>query len=355
MKRFVILGGGYGGLTVAHELLEGELPDDTIIVMIDRMPYQGLKTEYYSLVAGTVADIDLRVDFPSDPRLLVMYGEVMSVDLEAKQVGIAGQDPLDYEWLVIALGCTDKYHSIEGAELYSNSIQTFGAARKTYQAVNDVKPYGQVTIVGGGLSGVEIASELREGRPDINIRIVDRGPSILSAFPNKLQQYVSSWFIEHEVEMRGNVSIHKVEQGILYDQNNTSPLLTDVIVWTAGIQPVSLVQKINLPKDPTGRLIVNEYHQLPSHTDVFIVGDCSSIPFAPSAQAAEAQGKQVAEVMQAQWNDKTPKLSKIKLKGVLGSLGKKSGFGLMGRTPIMGRVPRVLKSGVLWMSKHHLG
>jgi NADH dehydrogenase len=355
MKRFVILGGGYGGLTVAHELLEGELPEDTVVVLIDRMPYQGLKTEYYSLVAGTAADVDLRVDFPSDPRLLVMYGEVTSVDVNAKQVGIAGQDPLDYEWLVIALGCTDRYHGIEGAELYSNSIQTFSAARKTYQALNDVKPYGQVTIVGGGLSGVEVASELREGRPDINIRIVDRGPTILSAFPGKLQEYVSSWFTEHDVEMCGHVSLHKVEGGILYDQNNTSPILTDVTVWTAGIQPVSLVQKMDLPKDDQGRLIVNEYHQLPDHNEVFIVGDCSSIPFAPSAQAAEAQGKQVAEVMQALWQDEKPRLSKIKLKGVLGSLGKKSGFGLMGRTPILGRVPRVLKSGVLWMSKHHLG
>lgn len=355
MKRFVILGGGYGGLTVAQNLLEGDLPENTVIVLIDRMPYQGLKTEYYSLVAGTVADIDLRISFPSDPRLIVTYGEVTDVDLEAKQVIMAGQEPLEYEWLVVALGCTDKYHCIEGAELYSHSIQTFSSSRKTYQALNDVKPYGQVTIVGGGLSGVEVASELREGRPDLNIRIIDRGPSILSAFPSKLQSYVSSWFIEHEVEMRGHVSLTRLQEGVLYDSNNPSPILTDVTVWTAGIQPVPLVQRMNLPKDNQGRLCINEYHQLPDYNEVFIVGDCASLPFSPSGQAAEAQGKQVAEVMQAIWNDKTPKLGKIKLKGVLGSLGKKAGFGLMGRTPLMGRVPRVLKSGVLWMSKHHLG
>ncbi|BBH21669.1 NADH dehydrogenase-like protein YutJ [Paenibacillus baekrokdamisoli] len=355
MKRFVILGGGYGGLTVAQQLLEGDLPEDTVIVLIDRMPYQGLKTEYYSLVAGTVADIDLRVAYPSDPRLIVTYGEVTDVDLHTKQVIMAGQEPLEYEWLVVALGCTDKYHGIEGAELFSNSIQTFSASRKTYQALNDVKPYGQVTIVGGGLSGVEVASELREGRPDLNIRIIDRGPSILSAFPPKLQAYVSSWFIEHEVEMRGHVALSRLEEGVLYDQNNPASILTDVTVWTAGIQPVALVQRMDLPKDNQGRLIINEFHQLPDHTDVFIVGDCASLPFSPSAQAAEGQGKQVAEVMQAIWKNKTPKLGKIKLKGVLGSLGKKSGFGLMGRTPLMGRVPRVLKSGVLWMSKHHLG
>lgn len=355
MKRFVILGGGYGGLTVAHALLEGELPDDTVVVLIDRMPYQGLKTEYYSLVAGTSADIDLRVAFPSDPRLIVTYGEVTDINLEDKHIIMAGQEPLSYDWLVVALGCTDKYHGIDGAELHSHSIQTLSGSRKTYMALNDTKPYGQVSIVGGGLSGVEVAAELRESRPDLNIRIIDRGPSILSAFPGKLQEFVSSWFIEHEVEMRGHVSLHKLEEGILYDANSPTPFLSDVTVWTAGIQPVPLVQRMNLPKDNQGRLIINEYHQLPDYTDVFIVGDCASLPFSPSAQAAEGQGKQVAEVMQAIWSGKTPKLGKIKLKGVLGSLGKKNGFGLMGRTAMMGRVPRLVKSGVLWMSKHHFG
>ncbi|MFD0715224.1 NAD(P)/FAD-dependent oxidoreductase [Paenibacillus sp. GCM10027626] len=355
MKRIVILGGGYGGLSVAQDLLAGELPDDTSIVLVDRMPHQGLKTEYYALVAGTVADLDLRVAFPSDPRLIITYGEVTGLDLEQKQVFIEDQDPLEYEWLVVALGCTDKYHGIEGAEQYSNSIQTFSASRKTYQQLNDVKPYGQVTIVGGGLSGVEVAAELRESRPDLNIRILDRGSSVMSAFPAKLQDYVSSWFLEHGVEMRGHVCLTRLEQGILHDSNNAEPIYTDVTVWTAGIQPVPIVQQLDLPKDNQGRLIINEYHQLPEYNNVYIVGDCASLPFSPSGQAAEAQGKQVAMVLQAIWADKTPQLPKIKLKGVLGSLGKKAGFGLMGKTPILGRVPRVLKSGVLWMSKHHLG
>ncbi|WP_274652469.1 NAD(P)/FAD-dependent oxidoreductase [Paenibacillus humicola] len=355
MKRFVILGGGYGGLTVANELLENHLPEDVVVVLIDRMPFQGLKTEYYSLVAGTSADIDLRVSFPSDPRLIVTYGEVTDIDLHGKQVIMAGQEPLDYDWLVIALGCTDNYHGIEGAELYSHSIQTFSSSRKAYQALGDVKPYGQVTIVGGGLSGVEVAAELREARPDLNLRILDRGPSILSAFPGRLQHYVSSWFNEHEVEMRGRVALHKLEEGLLHDTNNPIPIRTDVTVWTAGIQPVGIVQRMKLPKDHQGRLIINEFHQLPNHTEVFVVGDCASMSFSPSAQAAEAQGKQVAHVMHSIWHNETPHLPKIKLKGVLGSLGKKAGFGLMGRTPIMGRVPRILKSGVLWRSKRHSG
>ncbi|WP_166240573.1 NAD(P)/FAD-dependent oxidoreductase [Paenibacillus turpanensis] len=353
MNNLVILGGGYGGLTVAHELLEGDLPADVELILVDRMPFQGLKTEYYALAAGTVSDHDIRAQFSEDSRLKKRYGEVTSVDLENKLVHLEGQDPLPYRWLVIALGCTDRYHGIQGAQQFSNSIQTFSSTRQTYAAVGDVKPYGQVTIVGGGLSGVEMASELRESRPDLNIRILDRGASILSAFPEKLQQYVRSWFYEHNVEMQGNVSLTRLEEGVLYNRDEL--IYTDVTVWTAGIQPVEVVQNIDLPKDNSGRLIINQDHQLPSHPGVFIVGDCASIPFSPSAQAAEAQGLQVAELIKSEWFGHAPRLTKIKLKGVLGSLGKKAGFGLMGKTSIVGRVPRVLKSGVLWMSKNHFG
>ncbi|CAG7647267.1 NAD(P)/FAD-dependent oxidoreductase [Paenibacillus allorhizosphaerae] len=354
MKKLVILGGGYGGLTVAKELLDGELPSDTVMILIDRMPYQGLKTEYYALAAGTVSDLDIRVQFPVDPRLILKYGEVTTVDPERKLIMFENDDPLAYDWLVIALGCVDKYHGIEGAQQFSHSIQTLSSTRKTYQVVNDIMPYGQVTIVGGGLSGVEVAAELRESRTDLNIRILDRGASVLSPFPEKLQRFVREWMLEHDIELRSHISLCRLEQGVLH--NGQELIETNTTVWTAGIQPSPIVQNLNLPKDNQGRLVINEYHQLPDYTNIYVVGDCAALPFSPSGQAAEAQGKQVAEVLQAVWKNETPRLGKIKLKGVLGSLGKKCGFGMMGkRTVMLGMVPRALKSGVLWMSKKHLG
>ncbi|MNH99125.1 NADH dehydrogenase-like protein YjlD [compost metagenome] len=263
-------------------------------------------------------------------------------------------EPLDYDWLVIGLGCVDNYHGILGAELHSNSIQTLAQTRATYQKVNDAAPYGQVSIIGGGLSGVEMASELRESRPDLNIRIIDRGPSILSGFPGKLQHFVRDWMMEHDIEMRSHISLVRLDGGDLF--NNAEIIKTDVTIWTAGIQPSPVVRALNVDKDPQGRVILNEYHQIPTCTNVFVVGDCASLPFSPSAQAAESQGEQIAEIMMALWNGHTPKVGKIKLKGVLGSLGKKSGFGIMGKRTVMtGKIARALKSGVLWMSKRHFG
>ncbi len=353
MNNVVVLGGGYGGMAVVLELLEKGLPKGTRIYLIDRMPYQGLKTEYYALAAGTVTDLDIRNAFPEHPALAIVYGEIEVIDFAGRTVAVADQDPIAFDSLVIALGCTDNYHSIKGASEFSSSIQSLHATRNTYRQLNDTRPNGQITIVGGGLSGVEIAAELRESRPDLSIRILDRGDSILNGFPGRLQKYVSQWFHEHDVELRSHISITSLERGVVH--NGAEALASDVIVWTAGIRPVDLVRNLELPKDKQGRLLVNEWHELPDVPHVYVVGDCASSRFSPSAQLAEAMGKQVAEVIVNRWHGKDTHLDKIKLKGVLGSLGKKAGFGLMGSTPIIGRVPRVLKSGVLWMSKRHFG
>lgn len=144
-----------------------------------------------------------------------------------------------------------------------------------------------------------------------------------------------------------------MEEGALYD--NEKLICTDVAVWTAGIQPSPIVQQLQAEKDEMGRLLVNALHQLPAHPEVFVAGDCASLPFSPSAQAAEAQGKQIAEVIGAMWKGEAPRLGPLKLKGFLASLGKKSGFGLMGKSVMVGKVPRALKSGVFWKSKRHFG
>ena len=65
-------------------------------LLIDRMPYQGIKTEYYALAAGTVTDYHLRIQFPVHPRLSVRYGEVGSIELENKIVFMDSGEPISY-------------------------------------------------------------------------------------------------------------------------------------------------------------------------------------------------------------------------------------------------------------------
>ncbi|SUM86572.1 NADH dehydrogenase FAD-containing subunit [Staphylococcus saprophyticus] len=128
-------------------------------------------------------------------------------------------------------------------------------------------------------------------------------------------------------------------------------------MWTAGIQPVELVRNLPIDISKGGRVILNQYHQVPTYKNIYVVGDCADLPHAPSAQLAEAQGDQIADVMKLQWQNKPlpEKMPEIKIQGFLGSLGDKKGFAYIMDRTVTGRLASILKSGVLWMYKYHNG
>ncbi len=354
MKNLVLLGGGYGNMRIMQRLLPNTLPAEYNITLIDKIPFHGLKTEFYALAAGTESDKDVRVEFPQDKRLNIVYGEVTQIDLE-KQIVSIGENHVDYDELVIGLGCEDKYHNVPGAEEYTYSIQTMTKARKTYQSIADLPSGSTVGIVGAGLSGIELASELRESRKDLKIQLFDRGERILPAFPEKLSNYVKKWFDKNDVEVIPNSNVVKVEPGMLY--NNDISYSVDICVWTAGIQPVEIVRNLPVEIGDGNRVKLNQYHQIPMHPNVYVVGDCAALPHAPSAQLAEVQAEQIIDVMKMIWSDKPlPEvMPELKLQGFMGSLGEKEGFAYLMEKTVTGRLARLMKSGVLWLYKYHNG
>lgn len=316
-------------MRVLHRLLPNQLPDDVSITLIDRNPYHCLKTEYYALAAGTISDHHIRVSFPEHPRLDVQYGDITSIDIVQKQVLFQDREPISYDDAVIGLGCEDKYHNVPGAPEFTYSIQTIDQSRETYQKLNNLSANATVAIVGAGLSGVELASELRESRDDLNIILFDRGNLILSSFPERLSKYVQKWFEEHGVRIINRANITKVEEGVVY--NHDDPISADAIVWTAGIQPNKVVRDLDVEKDAQGRIVLTPHHNLPDDEHLYVVGDCASLPHAPSAQLAEAQAEQIVQILQKRWNGEAlpESMPQFKLKGVLGSLGKKPASGLL--------------------------
>lgn len=353
MKKLVILGGGYGGLKVLSTLLDQKLPDDIEITLIDKNPYHSLKTEFYTIAAGTVADKDVRISFPEHERINYIFGEVEEIDTENEQIVIKkASQTISYDYLVIALGCEDNYHGIEGAKEYAESVQTFSNARHTGLAIGNLKAYGKVSIVGAGLSGIEVASEIRESRPDLNVRLLDRGGAVLSAFDTKIQMYVKEWFEKNDVEVLHYANVEYVEKdGVC---NNGVCYVNDVTIWTAGVRPNYIVRALPFQKDEQEKIVVNEFFQVPEAQHIYVAGDCASSVHSPSAQLAGLQGEQIGHILSDILQDRDPKTPKeIRLKGSLGSLGKSDGFGTMFQRPVIGLMPRLAKSGVLWLNKRH--
>ncbi len=347
------MGGGYGGMEILQELLDNGIPSDLHITVVDRNPYHSLKTEFYAIAAGTSADKEVRINFPEHNQVDYVYGEIEKIDTENEQIIIQDSEKdVNYDYLVIGLGCEDNYHGIEGAKEFTHSVQTLSKARRAGLSIGDLKAYGKVAVVGAGLSGIEVASEIRESRPDLNIRLLDRGASVLSAFDEKIQKYVAEWFVKNDVEVLHHSNVEYVEEGAVC--NNGSCFPNDVTIWTAGVRPNYLVRELPFAKDRQDKIILNEFYQVPEQNNIYVVGDCASSNHSPSAQLAGEQGEQIAEILTAVLNGNEPKKPKeIKLKGTLGSLGKSDGFGNMMKQPVTGLLPRLAKSGVLWLSKRH--
>ncbi|MBO1002218.1 NAD(P)/FAD-dependent oxidoreductase [Pseudogracilibacillus auburnensis] len=353
MKKLVILGGGYGGIKVLTGLLGLALPEDLQITVVDKNPYHSYKTEFHTIVAGTAAEVDVRTAFPLHDQVHYEFGEIRNINLESQEVYFRDKSTVvPYDYLVIALGCEDTYHGIEGAEQYTESVQSFSKARHTGLAVGNLKAYGKVSVVGAGLSGIEVASEIRESRPDLNIRLLDRGASVLKAFDPKVQAHVADWFVKNDVEVLHHSSVEYVEKdGVC---NNGVCYVNDVTIWTAGVQPHRIVRELPFQKDKYNKVAVNKFFQVPNYENIYVIGDNASSVHSPSGQLAGQQGEQVAIILDDILEGKEPKEPReIRLRGTLGSLGKSDGFGSMFQKSLTGLLPRLTKSGVLWLQKRH--
>lgn len=353
MKKLVILGGGYGGIKVLTGLLGLALPEAVQITVVDKNPYHSYKTEFHTIVAGTAADTDVRTPFPLHDQVQYEFGFVREINLESKEIYFQDRSAvLSFDYLVIALGCEDAYHGIEGAQQYTESVQSFSKARHAGLSVGNLKAYGKVSIVGAGLSGIEVASEIRESRPDLNIRLLDRGGSVLKAFDPKIQAHVADWFVKNDVEVLHHANVEYVEKdGVC---NNGVCYVNDVTIWTAGVQPHHIVQELPFKKDKYNKVAVNKFFQVPDYEHIYVIGDNASSEYSPSGQLAGQQGEQVALILEDVLEGKEPKEPReIRLRGTLGSLGKSDGFGSMFQKSLTGVLPRITKSGILWLQKRH--
>lgn len=352
MRNIVILGGGYGGLKILTTLLNQSLPKDIKITLIEKNPYHSLKTEFYTIAAGTCADKDIRMEFPQDDRVRYVFSKVKKIDTEQQIITVDRKtdETVNYDFLIMALGCEDNYHGINGAREFTHSVQTFSRARHTGLAVGNLKAYGKVSVVGAGLSGIEVASEIRESRPDLNIRLLDRGGTVLRGFDPRIQAHVTDWFVKNDVEVLHYANVEYVEKdGVC---NNGICYVNDVTIWTAGVKPHYLARELPFEKNEYDQIVVNDYYQVPKQENIFVVGDAAASDHSPSGQLAGQQGEKVAYVLSAILRGRQPKKpSPIKLKGALGSLGKSDGFGNMFQRPLTGFLPRLAKSGVLWLHK----
>src|SRR3974390_2989768 len=175
--RVVIVGGGFGGLSVAEGLSAS--PFD--ITLIDRNNHHLFQPLLYQVAAVGFSPADIaspiRGILSGQHNIKIMLAEVSGVDIARKEV-IAEGRRVGYDYLVLATGARHAYFGHDDWAVFAPGLKTIDDA--TYlrrrillafeRAENEIdvderRRLMTFVVVGGGPTGVRVAGPLAEHPP----------------------------------------------------------------------------------------------------------------------------------------------------------------------------------------------
>jgi NADH:ubiquinone reductase (H+-translocating) len=360
--RVLILGGGFGGMYAALEferaLARGA---DLDVTLVNRDNFFLFTPMLHEVAAS---DLDI-TNIVSPVRKLLrrvkfFHGDIESIDLANKRVGLShGHEEhchsLPYDHLVLALGSTTNFFNLPGLEDRALTMKSLDDAislrnrlianleEADFECCAPLRaPLLNFVVAGGGFAGVETIAGmndfLREAvkfyphlREDmLRVILVHPGKIILPELGEKLGAYAKRKLIERNVEVHSNCKVTAVTDREVILSDGTR-ITTNTLVWTAGTCPNSLLYTLPCAKE-RGRVLVNEYLEVPDWPGVWAFGDCAVVPdrktgksHPPTAQHALREGKVAAQNILATFRGDQKKPFLFSTLGLLAPIGKRSG------------------------------
>lgn len=272
----LVIGGGPGGNSAAFTIKSFNPKLNVVLV---RMEKEAVVPCAIPFIYGKLS-VE-KVIF-SEKRLLeagvnIVVDEVISIDSNVKEVKTANGRSIKYEKLILATGSNPIKPKIPNIELKNIFLveKKVEALRKLYNALEKAS---SISIIGGGVSGVEFAADIREKSKNKEICIIE-------ILPHCLQTYFDDEFCEiAEKKLKdNNIKIYTKTKVESFEGNgevkfvklsNGEKLNVDVVLLCVGTHPNTLLaDKLGLPKDIFGRIKVNSKMET-EVKDIFAVGDC---------------------------------------------------------------------------------
>ncbi len=292
MAKVVVVGGGYGGITVAGGL--DDVADVTLVEQKDQFVHHAAS------LRATVDSVWGHTIFMPYTRLLtrgqVIHGTAMSVD--GTTVHVSGHDPIEADYLVLATGTTYPYPA---KHLVSQSSVAKARLDVTREALGRAR---RVLLVGAGTVGVEFAGELSATFPNLEIVRVDKAPTILGTpgYKDELRQTITEQLVDRGVELvLGSplAFVPPTDVGTLspFQVSTVDGRTIDADMWflcygsqtATGYLGKSYADKIR----PNGRIRVDEYMRVVGMPNVYAVGDITDVSESKRADAARAHARVV--------------------------------------------------------------
>ncbi len=395
--KIVIVGGGAGGLELAVKL--GRKFGPKHVFLVDKDSGHIWKPSLHEVAAGT---LDIHREglsyamLAKDSGFTFIIGEVANIDRDARQlrlrpVSSEGEEifperDLGYDTLVLSVGSKSNYFGTPGASEFTIALDSTEQAERFRQTllrklvIADRTQAGQadyvlnITIVGGGATGVELAAELVEACKNlvyyglsnldparqVKITLLEGAARILAALPEKMSAAATKLLTDRGVAVKTSVRVTSVTAEALLDaQGQHYP--SDICVWAAGIEAPFFLTTLGLPVNRINQVIVDSALRTPDPA-VYAMGDCAQAPwdkdgeFLPArAQVAHQQASFLIPALSARIEGREVAVERFRFKdyGSLVSVGHSRGVGsLMGVLSGKSWFVEGLVARLMYMSLH---
>ncbi|MER7793781.1 FAD-dependent oxidoreductase [Streptomyces sp. NPDC097640] len=282
--RIIVLGAGYTGAIAAGRLAKRLHREDVAITLVNAEPDFVERVRMHQLAVGQ----DLRPR-PFDEMFAgtgveLKLARVTGVDVDRKTVAVvdvldvldangAEEEELEYDTLVYALGSGWNDQGVPGTAEHAHEIAGRPGALQLRERLARLDAGQPVVVVGGGLTGLEAATEIAEARRDLAVVLAARG-GLGDWLSPKGRRHVRKVFDKLGITVHEHTAVTGVEADRVVTADGKA-IPAAVTVWTTGFAVHPIAKATTLEVTGTGQIVVDGTMRSVSHPDVYAIGDAA--------------------------------------------------------------------------------
>ncbi|WP_433220837.1 NAD(P)/FAD-dependent oxidoreductase [Microtetraspora malaysiensis] len=326
-SKVVVIGGGYAGTLAANHL---RMRADVDITLVNPRPEFVERVRLHQFVAGTgEATVDYGTLLGDGIQLVV--DSATRIDTAARAVRLASGRALDYDYVIYAVGSTGAVPaSVPGAAEFAFDMAEFEPAQRLRTRLEEVPRDAPVTVVGGGLTGIETAAELAERGRRVTLVC---GRALAPSFSASGRRSITKWLSRHGVAVLEAAVVSEVRPDeVVFADGTVRP--SALTIWAGGFGVPELAAASGLRTDALGRLLTDETLTSVDDDRVVAAGDAaapSDQPLRMSCYAAGPLGAQAADTVLSRIAGTDPAVITLAFSGACVSLGRHAGIRQLAR------------------------
>ncbi len=271
-QRIVVIGGGYAGVIAALRAARSLQGEAEVVLVSD----SDALVERIRLHETAARGRDPRRALPrifAGTSVRLVHARADAIDRARRTVDAAGQ-VLEYDRLIVAIGSRIDRDAIRGAPEHAFTLDPEDASKLAHAARMTAERGGHVVVIGGGLTGLEAATELAEHHPGARITLATSG-TVGERLSERAAAHVREALARLEITLLEHARATRIEAAQVVFEERTLPF--DVCVWAGGFVPPVSLARWGFPRDARGRARVDAMLRLEGSEDVYVAGDCASV------------------------------------------------------------------------------